>query len=235
LAKKSSRGTCSAIEEHRQRVELRDLAQNSLGRLLAHSGHQEGDGRPNGASKGPHGNVLRAGPAIRGDMDRPSGVGIGMTRADPGVLARQAEDTHACRVFGLMDVLAPARIPQRNHGLGIGDAGSIIDKGQARSVLIRAAGDIDPGSARAATVLEELAQNIADGAVEEARDFGDRLRADAGSDDCRVHGKGSFIALVRPSPPPSLQIGGLMPGRSRAAFGLLFSPLASVAGPRASG
>ncbi|WP_353640745.1 hypothetical protein, partial [Blastomonas sp. CCH6-A6] len=70
-----------------------------------------------------------------------------------------------------MDVLAPARIPQRNHGLGIGDPGSIIDKGQARSVLIRAAGDIDPGSASAATVLEELAEDIADGAVKEARDF----------------------------------------------------------------
>ena len=101
-----------------------------------------------------------------------------------------------------MDVLVPARSPQCNHGLGIGDPGSIIDKGQSRSVLIRAAGYIDPGSARAATVLEELSQNIADGTVEEARDFGDRLRAHAGSDNCRVHGKGSFVTLVRPSPPP---------------------------------
>ncbi|MFO6431407.1 hypothetical protein ACLBKT_15090 [Erythrobacter sp. W302b] len=68
-----------AIEEHRQWVELRDFTQNPLGRLLAHSGHQEGDGRTDRASKGPHGNVLRARPAIRGDMHRPSGVGIGMT------------------------------------------------------------------------------------------------------------------------------------------------------------
>ncbi|PXW67844.1 hypothetical protein C7451_12412 [Blastomonas natatoria] len=34
--------------------------------------------------------------------------------------------------------------------------------------------------------------------------------------------------------PPSLQIGGSMPGQSRAVLGLLFSPLVSVAGPRAS-
>ncbi|MFO6431408.1 hypothetical protein ACLBKT_15095 [Erythrobacter sp. W302b] len=86
-----------------------------------------------------------------------------------------------------MDALVPARIPQRNHGLGIGDPGSVVDQCQSRPVLIRAAGDIDQGRASAPTVLEELAEDIADGAVKEARDFGDRLRADAGSDDCRVH------------------------------------------------
>jgi|GEM_PF-4827489 len=88
---------------------------------------------------------------IRGLMSKPGQVNrlnsettIALPGTSPAVLARQAEDTHACRVFGLMDVLAPARNPQRDHGLGIGDAGSIIDKGQSRSVLICAAGDIDP-------------------------------------------------------------------------------------------
>lgn len=161
-------------------------------------------------------------PGIGRDDDAPAFRGAACARPDLDPAAREAEHAHAGRVLAGLDGLVPAGAAKAYEDGGIGDADTVIADGERRMAGEIEGLDRDVGGAGTARILKKFVQDVADGAVEQAGDLGDRLAADRRSDGCgKAHGNDSGCG-PRQSPPATARPS--LPSAGRGVAGFQSSP-----------